>query len=505
MPPALTLSKTDFLLYRACPKNAWLKIHKPEVYAACKPTSLFEKKLMETGNALEEEARKLFPSGKLIEGRGVEAQYLTHEYLSQHEPILFQPVFVRDGSLAAADILEYHPSTNAYSLIEVKGTSEVDKKTHIPDLAFQAVVLRKSGLRIQRMAVMHLNKAYVRRGALSRAELFTITDVTEHVEACLQDIEEQMEQAKRYLSQSDEPAGSCSCLYEGRSNHCATFAYSNPHVPAYSVHDIARIGNSKKKLTELVDRGALHLHEVPEDMVFSAIQQKQVDVHLRDAIMRDTAGIADELQKLAFPLFFLDYETFPSAIPLFDGFSPYQQIPFQYSLHVLESPQSQPKHHAFLATDAKRDPTHAFVASLAQHIDRRGSVVVWNKSFEGVVNKNIIDRLPEARVLLEDLNDRLFDLREIFQKQLYVHKEFQGGTSIKDVLPVIAPECGYQDLEIRDGGAASQSWERLTLSDASEDEKRAIIHNLERYCERDTYAMYVIWKHLDEVLRGAHA
>lgn len=496
------LSKTDYILYRECPKNTWFKIHKPDLYYAS-GLSDFEKAIIETGNEVELVARKLFPDGKLIEGRGIEAQRLTQDYLSKQEPILFQPAFSQDGFFAAVDILTFDRATNGHSIFEIKATSDIDEGVHLFDLAFQVALLRKTGLEVNGIGLIHLDPEYTRFGELNVQKLFKIEDVTTKVEELIEEVAMQMNEALGYLSQETEPRGSCCCIYKGRSNHCSTFSHSNPHIPEYSIHDIARIGSSKKKLIELVDMSIFHLHEIPEDLKLSDIQKNQLDTHLSGKTIQKIEEIREELDKLVFPLYFLDYETFPAAIPRFNGFSPYQQIPFQYSLHVLESPESDPVHFQFLFTDST-DPSLDLAESLQENIGATGSVIVWNKSFECGINEALGGRVLLKKAFLQSLNDRVFDLMDIFKKQYFVHKDFRGSTSIKRVLPVLAPELSYKDLEIHEGGAASQSWNRMTTENLSQAEKQKIADDLQKYCERDTYAMYVIWKHLNTICDHEH-
>ena len=270
-------------------------------------------------------------------------------------------------------------------------------------------------------------------------------------------------------------------------------------MPEYGVHDIARIGSSKAKLAELADSGIFRLEDLPDDLELSAIQQNQVDAYLRDRVLIHKNNIADELAKMAFPLYFLDYETCPAAIPRFDGFSPYQQIPFQYSLHVLNQPNATLRHLEFLSTTPD-DPSAALAASLERHIGNIGSVIVWNKKFECGINDEMGERIPAAKSFLASLNARVYDLMDIFQKQHYVHKDFKGGVSIKDVLPVVAPELSYADLTIKEGGTASQTWDKIATGQIPQDEKDTLARDLKLYCERDTYAMYVIWKHLHDLV-----
>jgi hypothetical protein len=308
-----------------------------------------------------------------------------------------------------------------------------------------------------------------------------------------------MAEALEYLSQEKEPRGYCACVYKGRSGHCATFSYSNPTVPEYGIHDLARIGLSKKKLIELVDRSIFKIEDIPEDFELSEIQKNQMDAHVLDRPLIRKDFIARELSPLIFPLYFLDYETYPSAVPRFDGFSPYQQIPFQYSLHIVESADVEPIHKEFLYTGSG-DPTKDFAESLIKHIGPVGTIVVWNKKFECKINEEIARRRPEYKGFVDSINARVYDLMDVFSKQYYVHKGFQGSTSIKAVLPVLAPLLSYKELDIREGGTASNRWNEMTTGNISEKEKKEIATALKEYCKLDTYAMYAIWKHLIDIL-----
>ena len=496
----VVLTKTDYLLFRECRKNAWMKLHRPDIYFASE-ISEFDKAIIETGNEVELIARELFPGGLLIEGRDRHAQAVTLGHIANKNRVLFQPVFQKDGFLAALDVLKWDVSANGWLLYEVKATNSLNEETHLSDLAFQWVLVSKMGIPVKRVHLIHLNPEYVRAGALDLRGLFEIEEVTEAVQKMLPRTEAEMEKAMEYLSQEVEPPGHCDCIYRGRSRHCGTFHHSNPDVPEYGVHDIARIGSSKAKLADLVDRGIFRLEDLPADLELTEIQQNQVDAYRKNRILARRREIEVELESLTHPIYFLDYETCPAAVPRFDGFSPYQQIPFQYSLHVVERPRGQPRHEEFLST-TPGDPSAAMCASLQKHIGPTGSVVVWSKKFECTVNRELGERIPEAKTFLNSVNRRVYDLMDIFSKQLYVHKGFKGGTSIKDVLPVLVPELSYADLAIREGGTASQSWDKITSIGMSATEKQKVACDLRKYCERDTFAMVAIWRFLQELTAG---
>ena len=466
------LTKTDYILWRECPKNTWIKIHKPKIFFAAE-LSDFEKQIIETGNEVDKLAREIFPKGK------------------------FQRKFEANDFLAITDIfIEDEDGCHVY---EVKATNEIDERTHYHDLAFQVNILKMSELKIKSANLVHLNKNYGRRGDLDLKELFAVENVTEKIEDMLEEVFEEMNMAQNYLAQDKEPKGPCSCIYKGRSNHCATFAYSNPHVPEYSIHDLARIGLSKRKLVEMIDSGILHPHEVPEEIELSEIQKNQIWTLIHDRTILSKEEIANELEKLEFPLYFLDYETFPAAVPRFSDYSPYQQIPFQYSLHILRSPDAKPGHYDFLYTKSG-DPSEELAKSLMSHIGEKGSVIVWHKSFECSRNTEIGERVPESKKFFESVNDRTYDLEDIFKKQYYVHKDFRGSSSIKKILPVMAPALTYSELEIKEGGTAAESWNQIVTKGRTLDSEK-IARNLREYCKLDTYAMYAVWRELHKLIQ----
>lgn len=462
------LTKTNYIIWRDCKKNAWLKIHKPDIYFAHE-LSAFEQQIIETGNEVDLLARQLFPTGE------------------------FQRKFEVNGFMAITDI--FHQN----SIYEVKATNEIDKKTHLHDLTFQYNVLKLAGVDVKSANLIHLNPEYVRQGEIELHKLFMIEDMTEKVKEMAEEVMAEMQLALDYITQEKEPYGPCDCVYRGRSSHCTTFAYSNPHIPKYGVHDLARIGISKRKLQELVDGNKFLLEDVPPEIELSESQKNQIWTYLTDRTIISKEMIAEEMDKLVFPLHFLDYETFPAAIPRFDGFSPYNQIPFQYSLHILDKPSEDPWHKDFLYTQSG-DPSQAFVGSLQKHIGPTGSIIVWHKDFECGRNRELGVRIPDSKNFFDDLEKRIFDLEIIFKKQHYVHKDFKGSSSIKKVLPVLAPTLKYDGLAIKEGGSAAEAWNKIVTDQATNTEKEEIITALRKYCELDTYAMYAIWRELYKLI-----
>jgi hypothetical protein len=284
--------------------------------------------------------------------------------------------------------------------------------------------------------------------------------MTSRVDQISDTVTKELDEARAYLLSEAEPKGPCSCIYKGRSRHCSTFQYSNPDVPEYGIHDIARIGNSPETLKQLVDAGVFTLDKIPSDIKLTDAQKTQVRVYLSGETILDKKAIGREFGELNFPLHFIDYETYASALPQFDRFSPYDHIPLQYSVHIVGSLGEEPIHCDFLHS-GQDDPTASFLHSLKQHVGSFGTIVVWNKSFESQVNDRIAHRVPAARSYLAEVNDRIYDLKDIFAKQYFVHRDMLGKVSIKRVLPVLAPELSYAILAIQNGETAALAWSQL--------------------------------------------
>lgn len=495
----MLISKTDYLEYTYCRKNLWLRKHKPELFDGVE-LSEFEKKIIEEGNVADEAARHLFPDGVLVESKSANAIEETKGVLATEPPTVFQAAFVWGQFFMQADILRYNKILQGWELYEVKATNDVKREVphhHVNDLAFQKIVIEGNGLKIIKAGVIHLNSEYRRVGALDYEALFIVADLTDEVNEAVSEVGEQMQDVQRYVEMPEEKG--CECIYRGRSAQCPTFAYSNPDVPEYSVHDINRIGGSKKLLTNWIDQSVYKIEDIPNPDVLTNAKRAQFDAYMTGRPYIDVSGIREMLSELVSPLYFFDYEGYSSAIPRFDGFGAYEQVPFQYSLHIMEADGTL-RHTEFLITEPTRDLTRALVEQMRADIGDTGSVVSWYKSYEGQRNNKLAELHPDYAVFLEGLNDRMFDLMDIFAKNLYVDARFKGSASIKNILPVLVPELTYKSLGVQKGDQAVERWERMISADVLPDEREQIRKDLLEYCAMDTMAMVKIFEYLRKVV-----
>ena len=265
----------------------------------------------------------------------------------------------------------------------------------------------------------------------------------------------------------------------------------NPNVPTPSIYNIPRV--RAEKIAEFVEEGIYDLADVTEDMI-TANQVPYLKAVQSGKPFIDLKQIRTFVKKLKFPLYFIDYETYASAIPIIDGSSPHKHFPVQYSLHILNA-NGKLEHRDYLERE-KRLPDQ-LIANMKADIGTKGSVISWHASFEETQNNTMKELFPDAANFLQGVNDRMVDLEELF-KTGYVDARFGGSTSIKKVLPVLCPELSYEDLDVKDGTGAMLAWRELISSQS--DEADELAKSLLEYCKLDTLAMVEIYRFLKKLL-----
>ncbi len=468
------ITKSDFLLYCEAPRHLWAKKHgQIEV-----SISDFDQHLAEEGNRVEALAQ----------------EFLASILLPQHpgDQLLWQQTFSDDSFESRLDGLVFNPKSNTYDLYEIKSSTGVDKDI-VYDVTFQAVILAKQ-ISIDHYYVLHLNKEYIRTGDLDLAALFIAEDISDKVKALMPEVELLRGEALR-VTQLSDPDQAEHCL---SPKECPCPALCHPELPDFSIYDIPRLTRIKK--LQLLENRILAAKDIPASFDLNPKQCLIVDRARTNSEHIDHKAIIAELEKIAFPLYFLDYETCICAIPQYDGYHPQQQIVFQYSLHKLEKSGDEPIHFEHISL-VEGDPTLPLLERLKEDIGDFGTVIVWNKSFEMTMNKEMAKLHPEYAAFLEQLNERIYDLGDIVNLGYYLHPGFKGSWSIKHVLPVMVPYLSYNGMVIGKGDQASMAWWNMTFGLADPREKEQLTESLLRYCELDTLAMVEIYRKLVDFIK----
>lgn len=481
------LTKTTYLAYTQCPKAFWLDAHQPHLAAPPDPAT---QRRLRAGQAVDKLAREQFANGRLIPYRPHPAEMaaLTRQALADGAKTLFQATFLADDLLVKADILSQ--TETGWQLIEVKSSAEYKAAEHLPDVAFQVYALRQAGLPVAQASLMHLN-GDCRAPDLSA--LFTLTDVTAEVEAFLPTVAADTAVMRQLLTQPVPPGASIG-RHCARPQPCPFYDHCWQGVDGLTIYDIPRL--TEKKERPLQDAGILYLADIPPSYPLTAAQRAFVDFHAQRQITIDRAAIQQALADLQFPLYFFDFETIDYPIPIFDGCKPYQQVPFQYSCHILQADGTL-THCDYLHT-AAGDPRRPLAESLLNHIGGTGSLIAYNIPFERGILHHLAAHLPAYADRLLDLADRLWDQLPIF-RQHYRDYRFGKSNSLKSVLPVIAPALSYKLLAVQNGAQAQVVWEAMigegdTACTGSDEVavKRQLADQLRAYCHLDTLAMVEI-------------
>jgi len=473
------LSKSTFMYGCQCPKRLFLHKHKP---ALRNPADEKQQAILGAGTHVGELARKLFNYGIDVTPPDFYSYHLavkrTQALIARGETILYEAAFQYEGVLCAIDILVQN-GTQWYAF-EVKSTTRV-KPQHIQDAALQYYVLKNCSLPISDISIIHLNNNYVRQGALDIKSLFSTESVLEEVLEQQETIAQKVTELKAMLGSGTEPVVDigphCVDPYPcDFMNHCWA------HIPAEnSVFELARGAGWK-----LYEDEYQTLDQIPDDYELNATARMQLTHHRSGAVHLDHEALQQFLTTLTYPLYFLDFETMMPGIPEFDQSRPYQQIPFQFSLHVQQTPGGVLDHSEFLG-DGLHDPRKEFTETLLSYLGTSGSIVCYNMSFEKSRLNELVELFPEHANRLDNLNTRIVDLMIPFRKQWYYHPDFKGSYSIKAVLPVLVPALRFDELDIQEGGMASLIYSQLKYQDAV----TATIQRqaLRAYCKLDTLAM----------------
>lgn len=484
------LTKSDYICGIQCLK--WLWITKNDKSRIPEPTEL-QKARFEEGYLVEEFAKQIFPDiVDLSELNFNEQIEKTKEHTKKRVP-LFQASLLHEDLYSRGDIL-LPVEDDKWDIIEVKSSTKV-KKLHLEDLAFQKYVYEKAGLKIRKCFVLHVNKEYVRKGEINPQELLMQTEVTEKVEA----IEGVEERARNMI---ETIKGEC---LEFLVDELLTIEYENiakdefmESLPENNIFEFVRI--LKKKAIPLYKEGIIKMTEVPDDFKLNDKQKIQKLVAENGDKHIDKKQIKNFLDNLQYPLYYFDFETINSAIPKFDNSKPYQQIPFQFSLHIQDKSNGELRHISFLA-EGKEDPRPALLKSLKDNLGDKGDILVYHKPFEKMVLKELAEFFPEYSELIENnFLLRIKDLKDIFDKFYYYDQRQRGSVSIKYVLPILS-DLKYDGLDIRKGDVASFEFSRVTYGDVSEEERQRIMEALKKYCALDTMAEVEIVKALGKIIR----
>ena len=481
------LSKTKYMTGLQCPRLIWIEIHEKEKIPETDPITQY---IFDQGHQVGELAKKLFPNGiDIPTDNFMDNIRQTGQLLEQRRP-LFEAGILADGLYSRIDILN-PVNEDEWDIVEVKSSTGV-KDVHINDVAYQRYCCRQFGLNIRNCCLVLINNQYVKDGQIDPEGFFSIHDVTDQIEEASADIQDKIEGILEVINQE-----TCPEMIIGP--HCRD-PYECPLTDCWDSlpeHNVFSLYYGGKKSFAMYDSGILTVGEIPDDYKLNDKQRIQQACVVNGEPHVDKEAIQDFLSSLQYPLYYLDFETIGPAVPLFDGVRPYQDIPFQFSVHVVQDEQSPPAHYSYL-TSGTDDPGPALLAELQKVLGDSGSIIAYNEGFEEGILRDLAEAFPEYNDWIDQVCSRLVDLLIPFRNFDYYHPAQKGSASLKAVLPAITGR-GYEDLDISDGQLASITFLAATYGDIPEEERQKVTSDLEEYCGRDTEGMIWIVDKLKEL------
>ena len=485
----MNLSKSSYCRGIQCKKMLWLEKNKPK-----EKQEQNNDRVLEQGNDIHEVARYLFGSHINIEYRENLSQMIEdtmNTIDSYKDVIITEASFTYKNNFCSVDILK--KNNNTYEMYEVKSSTEL-KDIYINDASYQYYVLTNLGLKVTKVCLVHINSNYTRIGDLDLEQLFIKQDITKEVKDLQETVEKNIKEINEYVElkeQSKDIDENCFKPYP-----CPFFKYCTKHLPEKNVFVLPKL-QTRTKL-KLYNEGIYDYKDLLNTNISDSYKQViEYELYDKEDYI-DKEAIKEFLNTLTEPLYFLDFETFQMPIPLYDYVSPYEQIPFQYSLHYIDK---KLKHKEFLA-ESGIDPRRSLAEQLVKDIPKDVTTLAYNMGFEKGVIKKLSNLFPDLKDHLLNIHDNIKDLMIPFQQKKYYSKDMHGSYSIKYVLPALFPNdpsLNYKNLDlIHNGGEAMASFQDLI--NKSKEEQTYIRERLLRYCELDTYAMVKIYEKLKEVI-----
>ena len=470
------LSKSMMLSGIQCPKRLYLEVHRPELAEADPEGEL----RMLAGEQVGILARGSYPTGKLVESSDTACALQQTRLLvpMAQEITLFEAALMHSDVLVRPDILV--KTATGCRLVEAKSSTSI-KEHHLWDCAIQSWVLEGAGCPLEAVALVHVDSNFVYPGNDDYRGLLCVNDVTAEIAPYRDKIPDLVVSFQVLLKNDESQAamgGHC-----GDPFPCPFQNYCSPaQAPEYPVAILPRGG---RVVGELLADGIEDVRNIPDGRLAREIHER-----VRRVTISGKAELAAEvgvtLRGLSYPRYYLDFETIQFAIPIWSGTRPYQQLPFQWSCH-LESQAGKLSHTAFLDCSGKA-PMRPFAEKLIASLGDQGPILVYSH-FEKAALNQLIGMFPDLAASLTGIIDRLVDLLPLARRHYY-HPQMKGSWSIKAVLPTVAPDLNYDDLdEIHDGLAAQQAYLEAINPGTNGSRRQDLLRHLDEYCKLDTLAM----------------
>lgn len=503
------ITKSHYVTFRSCPRAYYYQLHNK---LEAKPTDEVAQKRIDEGKLVGNYAHLYFANTIKVKANpdvvDIEKQVAITKKLLPTSNYLAEASFQFEDLFCAVDILA--KNGDGYDIYEVKASTDAYKhlNQYLSDVAFQKYVLELCGLEIKNCYILHLNPNYVRNGKVEAKDLLTPYQLNANHEEL-----KNKEKVKEAFKEEYELVASCVAKMRqlnklptyGNCKNCDFYEFCHKDLPQPNVLDLCGIWASKAHA--MIEHGIITFDQVLANkerlsefkVKLNHYQMIQMEAHLskdnKPYVNKDI--INHFFQSLKFPIYHLDFETMNEAVPPFDGVGCYQQIPFQYSLHIQESPNGKTIHKEFLGN--KLDSEYELAKQLCKDIPLDVTSMSYNMAFEKKVLKHLAQRFPDLSDYLMNIHDHMVDLLVPFRDCCFYSIKQNGSNSIKQVMPAICPhmEEAYHNLPlVHNGGQALAMFPKMLKMSGKE--LATTRQGMLEYCKLDTLSMVevlnALWK-----------
>ena len=482
------LSKSKYVEYCRCPHSLWLSTHRRELRR--EPTKE-EIAIFEQGDRVGRLAHDLFPGAVLIDydaSNFPEMARKTAELIDAGVETICEATFIEQNTVVLVDIL--HKDSRGWGVYEVKSSGSVSE-SYLDDISIQWFVVSKHLSNLQSASLVLINKDYKREALLDVRGLLRMEDVTDEILSRQSKVDANLTEIQKRLNEQDEGeppigehcgwSGSSQCVY---ADHCFSDVKNLEFFGLYrqnkSVYALLTKDESQAK--GFADNIGDHLR-------LNALNRTQLDSWSSGEVKIVKDKVADFLSSLVYPVSYLDFEWLSEAVPRYNGTSPFQKIPFQFSIHIQDEAGGDLKQFGFLA-GGDVDPRKEFVDQLLEYTPPSGSIIAFNASqAEALVLGQLAEEFPVTAKELLSIRDRIIDpLVQVFRKGYLYAPSFEGSFSMKSIQPFFAQGATYDDIEIKGGTQAVNDY-LSTLDNNPDVDVSKVRDDLITYCGLDTKGM----------------
>ncbi len=378
-------------------------------------------------------------------------------------------------------------NSDSFDIYEIKHSVAV-KKDYISGMFFLKYVFELFGFKVRNLFLIQPNENYTLRTEIFPHDFLKYTNLSSKVEKASKSLTENLNRLM-LLQNSEKPFlnEEFSCK---NPKVCKLNCYSHP-----SDMDIFDLREGKELCHDFYKNKIYYLKDIPENSELNENQKIQLHCLKTETEHINLFKLNDFLNRIKFPIYYLDFETINPSTPIYQNTKPFQHVPFLYSLLIERNIDSEIETYYFF-DDEQSDPRQKVLETLENQINQPGTILCFNDTFEKRCIRESAENFPTFKNFYEKIENDFLDLSIPFKNFAYYNKDQKGSASLKTILPVLT-NFSHKELPINDGNLANLEFLKIKTGKITDkNEKEKIKKDLIDYCHLDTYGMYEILKTL---------